>query len=97
MSICPVSPVQEGEPEREEQKDIATIEVNAEHDPSLPRAIILDLSPVNFLDTVGVKTLRGVCIRHIHTHTYTQKEGNAEYSYKSALIIELEQFCNLVI
>ncbi|XP_053172865.1 solute carrier family 26 member 6 [Scomber japonicus] len=50
----------EGEPEMEEQKDIATIEVNAEHDPSLPRAIILDLSPVNFLDTVGVKTLRGI-------------------------------------
>ncbi|XP_062283374.1 solute carrier family 26 member 6 [Scomber scombrus] len=50
----------EGEPEREEQKDIATIEVDAEHDPSLPRAIILDLSPVNFLDTVGVKTLRGI-------------------------------------
>uniref|UniRef100_A0A6Q2XGV2 STAS domain-containing protein n=1 Tax=Esox lucius TaxID=8010 RepID=A0A6Q2XGV2_ESOLU len=27
---------------------------------TLPHAIILDLSPVNFLDTVGVKTLRGV-------------------------------------
>uniref|UniRef100_A0A3B1JBR5 Solute carrier family 26 member 6 n=1 Tax=Astyanax mexicanus TaxID=7994 RepID=A0A3B1JBR5_ASTMX len=29
-------------------------------DPSLPKAIILDLSPVNFLDTVGVKTLRNI-------------------------------------
>ncbi|XP_051280436.1 solute carrier family 26 member 6 isoform X2 [Dicentrarchus labrax] len=48
-----------GEPEKEE-KDIAIIEIDAEHDPSLPRAIILDLSPVNFLDTVGVKTLRRI-------------------------------------
>uniref|UniRef100_A0AAZ3NZU0 STAS domain-containing protein n=1 Tax=Oncorhynchus tshawytscha TaxID=74940 RepID=A0AAZ3NZU0_ONCTS len=29
-------------------------------DSTLPRAIILELSPVNFLDTVGVKTLRNV-------------------------------------
>uniref|UniRef100_A0A8C4DL15 Solute carrier family 26 member 6 n=1 Tax=Dicentrarchus labrax TaxID=13489 RepID=A0A8C4DL15_DICLA len=43
-----------------EEKDIAIIEIDAEHDPSLPRAIILDLSPVNFLDTVGVKTLRRI-------------------------------------
>ncbi|XP_076598298.1 solute carrier family 26 member 6 [Chaetodon auriga] len=43
--------------EPEEQKDISTIEMDPEPDPSLPRAIILDLSPVNFLDTVGVKTL----------------------------------------
>ncbi|GAA6229699.1 solute carrier family 26 member 6-like [Lates japonicus] len=50
----------EGEPERAEQKDIAIIEMNAEPDPSLPRAIVLDLSPVNFLDTVGVKTLRSI-------------------------------------
>ncbi|XP_035512371.1 solute carrier family 26 member 6 [Morone saxatilis] len=48
-----------GEPEKEEN-DIAIIEIDAEHDPSLPRAIILDLSPVNFLDTVGVKTLRRI-------------------------------------
>ncbi|XP_077580447.1 solute carrier family 26 member 6 [Stigmatopora nigra] len=40
--------------------DIATIEVDFEPNPSMPRAIILDLSPVNFLDTVGVKTLRGI-------------------------------------
>ncbi|XP_057685938.1 solute carrier family 26 member 6 [Corythoichthys intestinalis] len=40
--------------------DIATIEMDSEPNPSLPRAIILDLSPVNFLDTVGVKTLRGI-------------------------------------
>ncbi|XP_040904056.1 solute carrier family 26 member 6 [Toxotes jaculatrix] len=50
----------EGEPERVEQKDIATIEIDGERNPSLPRAIILDLSPVNFLDTVGVKTLRNI-------------------------------------
>ncbi|KAM4610830.1 solute carrier family 26 member 6 [Polymixia lowei] len=48
-----------GAPEKEEQKDIATIEVE-ERDPSLPRAIVLDLSPANFLDTVGVKTLRNI-------------------------------------
>lgn len=53
-------PVQEGEPEREEQNGIAIIEMDAEPDPSLPRAIVLDLSPVNFLDTVGVKALRSV-------------------------------------
>ncbi|XP_041802711.1 solute carrier family 26 member 6 [Chelmon rostratus] len=45
------------EREPEEQKDIAVIKMDDEPDPSLPRAIILDLSPVNFLDTVGVKTL----------------------------------------
>uniref|UniRef100_A0AAQ4PVT0 STAS domain-containing protein n=1 Tax=Gasterosteus aculeatus aculeatus TaxID=481459 RepID=A0AAQ4PVT0_GASAC len=39
------------------QNEIAIIEMDAEPDPSLPRAIILDLSPVNFLDTVAVKTL----------------------------------------
>ncbi|XP_077370954.1 solute carrier family 26 member 6 isoform X1 [Festucalex cinctus] len=44
----------------EHEKEVATIDVDAEPDPSLPRAIILDLSPVNFLDTVGVKTLRGI-------------------------------------
>ncbi|XP_054464404.1 solute carrier family 26 member 6-like [Anoplopoma fimbria] len=50
----------EGGAEREEPKEIAIIEMDDEPDPSLPRAIILDLSPVNFLDTVGVKTLRGI-------------------------------------
>ncbi|KAK9515598.1 hypothetical protein VZT92_026231 [Zoarces viviparus] len=50
----------EGGPEKEEQREIAIIEMDAEPDPSLPRAIILDLSPVNFLDTVGVKTLRSI-------------------------------------
>lgn len=63
-------PVQKGEPEETEQKDITFIEMDPEPDPSLPRAIILDLSPVNFLDTVGVKTLRRVWIRqsqHVHT------------------------------
>ncbi|XP_037628927.1 solute carrier family 26 member 6 isoform X2 [Sebastes umbrosus] len=48
------------EPEMEEQKDIAIIEMDAEPDTSLPRAIVLDLSPVNFLDTVGVKALRSI-------------------------------------
>ncbi|XP_054646049.1 solute carrier family 26 member 6 [Dunckerocampus dactyliophorus] len=46
--------------EAEMEKDVATIQIDAEHSPSLPTAIILDLSPVNFLDTVGVKTLRGI-------------------------------------
>ncbi|KAM4563680.1 solute carrier family 26 member 6 [Odontesthes bonariensis] len=50
----------QGEPKFEQQNDIAVINVDAEPDPSLPRAIVLDLSPVNFLDTVGVKTLRSI-------------------------------------
>ncbi|XP_061636615.1 solute carrier family 26 member 6 isoform X3 [Phyllopteryx taeniolatus] len=44
----------------EHEKDVATIQMDFELDPSFPRAIILDLSPVNFLDTVGVKTLHGI-------------------------------------
>lgn len=60
MHCAMTPPVQEEVPEREEQKDIAIIEVEDEPDPSLPRAIVLDLSPVNFLDTVGVKALRSV-------------------------------------
>lgn len=64
---CVMSPaVQEGEPERTEQTDVAVIEVDPQPDPSLPRAIILDLSPVNFLDTVGVKTLSRVRARRSH-------------------------------
>nr|XP_046253622.1 solute carrier family 26 member 6 isoform X2 [Scatophagus argus] len=47
----------EREPENEEQNGIAVIDMDPEPDPSIPNAIILDLSPVNFLDTVGVKTL----------------------------------------
>ncbi|XP_061830319.1 solute carrier family 26 member 6-like [Nerophis lumbriciformis] len=43
--------------EAEMEKHVANIEVEGERDPALPRAIILDLSPVNFLDTMGVKTL----------------------------------------
>ncbi|XP_075995106.1 solute carrier family 26 member 6 isoform X1 [Genypterus blacodes] len=50
----------EGEPEKLEQKDVTFIDVGFDLDPSLPRAIILDLPPVNFLDTVGVKTLRNI-------------------------------------
>lgn len=49
--------LQEGDSKREEMKDTGFIEIDAEPDPSLPRAIVLDLSPVNFLDTVGVKML----------------------------------------
>ncbi|XP_030590146.1 solute carrier family 26 member 6 [Archocentrus centrarchus] len=48
------------EPNTEEQNHVSVIEIDAERDPSLPRAIILDLSPANFLDTVGVKTLRSI-------------------------------------
>ncbi|KAM9829065.1 solute carrier family 26 member 6-like [Syngnathus typhle] len=44
----------------EHEKDIATIQLETEPDPSMPRAIILDLSPVSFLDTVGVKILSGI-------------------------------------
>uniref|UniRef100_A0A665TM62 Solute carrier family 26 member 6 n=1 Tax=Echeneis naucrates TaxID=173247 RepID=A0A665TM62_ECHNA len=51
-------PFQTEEPEREEHCDLAVIEMHMDPHPSYPRAIILDLSPVNFLDTVGVKTLR---------------------------------------
>ncbi|XP_030640174.1 solute carrier family 26 member 6 isoform X2 [Chanos chanos] len=44
-----------------EEKFEITMEENAhETDSDLPKAIILDLSPVNFLDTVGVKTLRNI-------------------------------------
>lgn len=50
----------EVEPEMTEQKNIAVIKMDIEPDPSLPKAIVLDLSPVNFLDTVGVKTLRSI-------------------------------------
>ncbi|XP_062248254.1 solute carrier family 26 member 6 [Platichthys flesus] len=43
-----------------EQVDIAVIETETACDPSHPRCIILDLSPVNFLDTVGIKALRNI-------------------------------------
>ncbi|KAJ8265905.1 hypothetical protein COCON_G00150040 [Conger conger] len=39
------------------QKDDVTLEEGPQPGPTLPHAIILDLTPVNFLDTVGVKTL----------------------------------------
>ncbi|XP_051509226.1 solute carrier family 26 member 6 isoform X2 [Myxocyprinus asiaticus] len=42
------------------QKDVVAVEVGPDPGSKLPRAIILDLSPVNFLDTVGVKTLRNI-------------------------------------
>lgn len=60
----------------EEQNHVSVIEVDAERDPSLPRAIVLDLGPVNFLDTVGVKTLRSVRTDQSHLHAYIQKERN---------------------
>nr|XP_046221287.1 solute carrier family 26 member 6-like [Oncorhynchus gorbuscha] len=53
----------EGEPdssENEVEKGVATVEEGSKPDSTLPRAIILELSPVNFLDTVGVKTLRNI-------------------------------------
>lgn len=44
----------------EPEQNISVIEMNAEPSPSFPRALILDLSPVNFLDTVGVKAIRTI-------------------------------------
>uniref|UniRef100_A0A8K9WV53 Solute carrier family 26 member 6 n=1 Tax=Oncorhynchus mykiss TaxID=8022 RepID=A0A8K9WV53_ONCMY len=41
-----------------------SVEEGSKPDSTLPRAIILELSPVNFLDTVGVKTLRNVSRLH---------------------------------
>lgn len=43
-------------------KHVVTVEAgpDPDTDSTLPQAIVLDLSPVNFLDTVGVKTLRNV-------------------------------------
>ncbi|XP_036388840.1 solute carrier family 26 member 6-like [Megalops cyprinoides] len=41
-------------------KDEMTVEEDPQPYPAFPHAIILDLSPVNFLDTVGVKTLRNI-------------------------------------
>uniref|UniRef100_A0A3P9D1N7 Solute carrier family 26 member 6 n=1 Tax=Maylandia zebra TaxID=106582 RepID=A0A3P9D1N7_9CICH len=49
--------------EKKEAKRMTDLEDFISHsnrDPSLPRAIVLDLGPVNFLDTVGVKTLRSI-------------------------------------
>lgn len=43
-----------------EQMYATVIDIGPPPDPTRPKAIILDLSPVNFLDTVGVKTLRRV-------------------------------------
>uniref|UniRef100_A0A3B3ZKM2 STAS domain-containing protein n=1 Tax=Periophthalmus magnuspinnatus TaxID=409849 RepID=A0A3B3ZKM2_9GOBI len=46
--------------EHTEMAGVAVIDIEPDRDPSLPRAIILDLSPVNFLDTVAVKTLKNI-------------------------------------
>uniref|UniRef100_A0A3P8V0X1 Solute carrier family 26 member 6-like n=1 Tax=Cynoglossus semilaevis TaxID=244447 RepID=A0A3P8V0X1_CYNSE len=46
--------------QQEPDEDIAAIQVESEPAPTLPRAVILDLSPVNFLDTMGVKTLSNI-------------------------------------
>ncbi|KAJ8257221.1 hypothetical protein GJAV_G00183210 [Gymnothorax javanicus] len=47
------------EPEKKKEDDV-TVEEGPKPGPAPPRAIILDLTPVNFLDTVGVKTLRNI-------------------------------------
>lgn len=74
-----ISPaVQEGEQEGTEQTDIAVIEVDPQPDPSLPRGIILDLSPVNFLDTVGVKTLSRVRPRRSHDLIRTHLHASSQ-------------------
>lgn len=52
-------------PDKEEKYEVAVVaipEQDPSPDPTVPKAIVLDLSPVNFLDTVGVKTLRNVRI-----------------------------------
>ncbi|XP_029993861.1 solute carrier family 26 member 6 isoform X2 [Sphaeramia orbicularis] len=54
------NPVNTEAPQSDLQNNVTVIDVELERDPSLPRTIILDLSPVNFLDTVGVKTLRNI-------------------------------------
>ncbi|KAG7332599.1 hypothetical protein KOW79_004433 [Hemibagrus wyckioides] len=49
--------------DKEERYEVAVVmspEFDQHCDPTIPKAIILDLSPVNFLDTVGVKTLRNI-------------------------------------
>ncbi|XP_026989800.1 solute carrier family 26 member 6-like [Tachysurus fulvidraco] len=49
--------------DNEERYEVAVVmspEFDQHSDPTIPKAIILDLSPVNFLDTVGVKTLRNI-------------------------------------
>ncbi|XP_062248253.1 solute carrier family 26 member 6-like [Platichthys flesus] len=43
-----------------EHQEIAVIKVDVKHEPSYPQAIVLDLSPVNFLDTVGIKALQEI-------------------------------------
>ncbi|XP_053536344.1 solute carrier family 26 member 6 [Ictalurus punctatus] len=50
-------------PDKEEKYEVAVVaipEQDPSPDPTVPKAIVLDLSPVNFLDTVGVKTLRNI-------------------------------------
>ncbi|KAK3566486.1 hypothetical protein QTP86_034064 [Hemibagrus guttatus] len=49
--------------DKEDRYEVAVVmspEFDQHCDPTIPKAIILDLSPVNFLDTVGVKTLRDI-------------------------------------
>ncbi|KAJ0064575.1 hypothetical protein NL108_009791, partial [Boleophthalmus pectinirostris] len=43
-----------------EMKGVAVIDVEPDRDPSLPRSIVLDMGPVNFLDMVAVKTLKNI-------------------------------------
>ncbi|XP_069045672.1 solute carrier family 26 member 6-like isoform X5 [Lepisosteus oculatus] len=53
-----------GAPESPVNGDGAVVESGPAASPSLPQALILDLSPVNFLDTTGVKTLRNIVRDH---------------------------------
>ncbi|XP_055022178.1 solute carrier family 26 member 6 [Boleophthalmus pectinirostris] len=46
--------------EHTEMKGVAVIDVEPDRDPSLPRSIVLDMGPVNFLDMVAVKTLKNI-------------------------------------
>ncbi|MBN3317383.1 S26A6 protein, partial [Atractosteus spatula] len=55
---------EKGAPESPVNGDWAGVESGPAASPSLPRAVILDLSPVNFLDTTGVKTLRNIVRDH---------------------------------
>lgn len=47
-------------PVQEPEKDISVIDLDPEPSHTFPRAIILDLSLVSFLDTMAVKALKNV-------------------------------------
>ena len=52
---------------------VADPELDPCSDSSLPKAVILDLSPVNFLDTVGVKTLCDVSVLNLLSNNQLMK------------------------